>query len=577
MRIKSSQRYSRYSVLLNSLKKQSTLYSTLLSSLVLLNAPSLFAGNYKPRNTIVIVVDQFSYDALQKYKPYFKHGLYKLITRGVNYTNAYHPHALPETATGHAALSTGTYPKDHGIIGNSWFNEKNEYIEASSDSKENAAVFSPTGTYDYGASSHLLMVDTLSDQFSLLSTPEKKYYAYSLSLKDRAATNMAGKRGKAIWFDDKTGYFTSSKAYFNELPAWINNFNKKHAMNQCSYVTWHQAKPHISKGYDFAYAQKFDYTTPTEGLVGKQVPIEWLSNPHDPFRLFIQTPHANKLLLDLAQTCIETHIHKKNSHQLLLWISLSTLDKTGHAFGPDSKETIDLIYHLDKQLESFMRRARRVVGQHETLFVLTSDHGVCPIVETMQKRGIPASRYMSKDIIKNLNDHLDKTDNISHIIKQSKGSQFYVDSERFNDLDTQQKSTLFHNTKLFLSKHPGVKKVWTYQELESSVFEPHSIENYYKNQLYPNRSGQIIVQLFPYYDITEWEKGADHTSPYDYNTHVPLILYQHGSIELRTVGQRVFTTQLANTLADILQIPKPSASTSERLPGIDAEINHLLF
>lgn len=534
-------------------------------------------AQHKPRLTIIFIVDQFSYNALQKYRHYFKHGLQTLISKGVEYTNAYHPHAMPATATGHAALSTGTYAKNHGIISNTWLDENNTLTTACSDTYERAAVFSPTGTYDYGVSSRLLMVDTLSDQFTLQSTHNKNYHSYALSMKDYAAVQIAGKLGKAIWFDGQTGHFTSSKAYFESLPLWIKNFNNKHCMDKLQQVTWSLAKPCISNAYIWAHEQSFEHADHKEGLVGTQVPIEWDTNPKNPFSLFMQTPHANKLLLDCAQTCINTHITKKNDDQLLLWISLSSLDKAGHAFGPDSKETIDIIYHLDKQLERFMRCARRIAGKKETLFVLTSDHGISPIIENLEKKGIPCQRYASKDMIKNLNKHIHTKHAESSLISGYSNPQFYLNHSPFNRLDPKKQEIIIKDAKQFLTEQKGVKQIWTYNELQSSIFEPNTLESYYKNQLYPGRSGQLIVQMLPYYDISDYRLGADHTSPYDYNTHVPLILFQHGSIELKTIGQRVSTLQLANTLADILQIPKPSASTSERLPGIDAEINDLLF
>ena len=348
-------------------------------------------------------------------------------------------------------------------------------------------------------------------------------------------------------------------------------------MDKLQEVQWCLAKPRMCRAYAFADEQSFDYTSLKNGLAGTHVPIEWDTHPNNPFHLFMQTPHANKLLLDCAQTCIETHISTKNDDQLLLWVSLSSLDKAGHTFGPDSKETIDIIYHLDKQLERFMRCARRFAGKKETLFVLTADHGITPIIETLEKKGIPAHRYASKDIIKNLNQHIHTKHAESTLISGYSNPQFYFNTDAFSQLDTKKQESIINDTKQFLTKQKGVKQIWTYHELQSSTFESSSLESYYKNQFYPGRSGQLIVQMLPYYDISDYRLGADHTSPYDYNTHVPLILFQHGSIELKTIGQRVFTLQLANTLADILQIPKPSASTSERLPGIDAEINDLLF
>ena len=69
-------------------------------------------NSHPPRLTIIIVVDQFSYNYIfNKLNQHFKFGLRYLLDEGVNYTNAYMPHGRPSTATGHAGLNTGTYAK----------------------------------------------------------------------------------------------------------------------------------------------------------------------------------------------------------------------------------------------------------------------------------------------------------------------------------------------------------------------------------------------------------------------------------------------------------------------------------
>ncbi|HEV2600878.1 MAG TPA: hypothetical protein VGT41_01140 [Candidatus Babeliales bacterium] len=117
-------------------------------------------------------------------------------------------------------------------------------------------------------------------------------------------------------------------------------------------------------------------------------------------------------------------------------------------------------------------------------------------------------------------------------------------------------------------KQPGVKQVWYYTELEQACFHENQLESYFKNQFYPGRSGQIIIQTDPYNILTEFKTGASHCTPYEANTHVPLIIYQKGVYEKQAVNEKVSTTQLANTVAHILNISKPSASTAQLLPGI---------
>lgn len=60
---------------------------------------------------------------------------------------------------------------------------------------------------------------------------------------------------------------------------------------------------------------------------------------------------------------------------------------------------------------------------------------------------------------------------------------------------------------------------------------PGSIEALFRNQIFLNRSGDIIFQIAPHCLIDDKKTGTAHDTPYSDNTHVPLILYQQGVYE----------------------------------------------
>src|SRR5271170_929098 len=113
---------------MNTLKKFLVIFFISLFSTDTIPSPHA----YRPRLTIIMVVDQFAHSYLQKLAPFLNGGLKELMRKGVDYTNAYVPHAIPATATGHTGLNTGTFAKDHGIIRNSWI-ENNKKIMSDDD------------------------------------------------------------------------------------------------------------------------------------------------------------------------------------------------------------------------------------------------------------------------------------------------------------------------------------------------------------------------------------------------------------------------------------------------------------
>lgn len=528
-----------------------------------------FGYNPKPpRLTVIIVIDQFAHSYIDKLMPHFKYGFKFLFENGVDYTNAHHPAGQPGTATGHASLTSGTCAKDHGFVSNSWY-MNGKKVACDDDVSENARVLSPDGTYDYGKSSHLLMVDTLSDQCVLHSEPRSAFTSYSISLKSRSAVATAGKLGKPLWIDSNTGLFTSSKAYFNELPAWVNRFNGTIDMRKGRIVTWERMYQKSPYAYNFFNINNYEFTRPGHTMLNKPLPVRDESNPKNPGHLFEKTPYANKLLLDCAQECIKVHVSRKHKDRLLLWVCLSPLDKVAHEYGPSSMEAIDMLYHLDKQLQQFIRGVYRTIGKHEVAFVLTADHGIMPIPELLHENGLVQARRIERiEFIKRINEMLHKNHGVGAVVIAHKGQELVLDHAMMNDYDSDKQNAIIYDIKKYALQEPGIKNVWTAQELLHMPTHPHTIEDNIKNQLFVGRTGSLVVQTFPYTVITHWPQGASHKTPYNYDTHVPLIIFHPGRFERRKVRQRVFAQQLANTLAELLNVQKPSASTYEILPEL---------
>ncbi|MDQ3242828.1 MAG: alkaline phosphatase family protein, partial [Gemmatimonadota bacterium] len=62
------------------------------------------SGARSPALIVLIVIDQFRADYLTRFGTQLRGGLAKLAREGAWFTNAYHDHAIAETAPGHATL-----------------------------------------------------------------------------------------------------------------------------------------------------------------------------------------------------------------------------------------------------------------------------------------------------------------------------------------------------------------------------------------------------------------------------------------------------------------------------------------
>ncbi|MGC2310908.1 MAG: alkaline phosphatase family protein [Candidatus Babeliaceae bacterium] len=542
-------------------------------------------ASYKPpRLTVVVVIDQFANHELQKFYSFFNGGIKYLYDKGVRYTNAFYPHGMPETGVGHTALGTGTLPQDHGIIGNLWNDEQGNVIFCDDDNAPNALVFSSTGVYDYGKSAKNIMVDTLSDQLMMNITPLLATNSIALSIKSRAAIGMAGRKGKAIWFDADSGNFTSSKAYFEQLPAWVTSFNDDSKTSEITTFTWQSLYPENNAAYNFALSRDYQFTAPKKTMVNVATPID--KKQKAAFDLFSKTPLANQLLLNLTERCIDEHL--AHTDRLVIWVSLSSLDLVGHIYGPYSLELIDMLYQVDQQLQKFIDHISTKVAPEDTLFALTADHGVFPILELIKQQGFDlAQRTDVIKLMQQFNDCFAQTEHplvaeCNNIIKEKYGiekiiinfkmPQFYLDIKQLKKLDFNVQDEIINELKKLLRKQASIREVWTFDELITLPFPFNDVRNYLKSQLYSGRSGQLICLVHPYNYLDDYKSGTAHGTPYDYDTHVPLMMYQKGILENKTITQTVYMQQLPVTLAALLNTPRPSASTFDLLPGLDPNL-----
>src|SRR5271170_3345258 len=190
--------------------------------------PGAFASAYnaRPKLVVVIVIDQFRGDYLERYRDQFGDGGFRVfLDRGAYFTDCNYDYANTRTAPGHATLFTGSYTSEHGIVANEWWDpQKKKRVTSVEDDSTKLVGVESAGP---GASPHNLLSDTLGDEMKLATGGKARVFA--VSLKDRAAVLPAGFSGDgAYWIDPKTGDWITSTYYRPDLPEWVRNFNGSH-------------------------------------------------------------------------------------------------------------------------------------------------------------------------------------------------------------------------------------------------------------------------------------------------------------------------------------------------------------
>ncbi|MEP7354068.1 MAG: alkaline phosphatase family protein, partial [Acidobacteriota bacterium] len=89
--------------------------------LCLLAAASALLAAQKPKLVVAIVVDQFRYDYLLRFRADYTSGFARLLQKGAVFTDAHYLQAATVTAVGHATFLSGATPSVSGIVANDWY------------------------------------------------------------------------------------------------------------------------------------------------------------------------------------------------------------------------------------------------------------------------------------------------------------------------------------------------------------------------------------------------------------------------------------------------------------------------
>ena len=237
----------------------------------------------------------------------------------------------------------------------------------------------------------------------------------------------------------------------------------------------------------------------------------------------------------------------------LLFIGFSAMDWMIHDFGPFSQEIMDACIKLDKWLGNFIKMVDKSVGLENVLFVLTADHGGLPLPEYLQEKNQKAGRINK--------EHMQEADEwIKDIIEEKygkklymrKGGNYYLDLKRLKKANINPQK-IYKIIEEHLSKVEGIEEVVfknDFIDIEGGDKITKRIQNMIHNQ-----TPDIFPIVSPGY-IYKTPYGTGHGSPYDYDTHVPLIFSrEHFSPSLIDTSHA--TVDIAPTIAKIIDVLIP--------------------
>ena len=530
--------------------------SAVVSSIVFCTTaalPPVFAAPpepSRPKLVLAIVVDQFRYDYLLRFRADYHAGLAKLLEQGAVMTDAYMIHSATVTAVGHSTFLSGAPPSASGIIANEWFDRES--------AKSVTSVFDPATKIvggipgRPGSSPRRLLVSTVGDEVKLHGIES---HAIGVSIKDRGAILPVGHTADgAYWYDSDSNNWVTSSYYRESLPEWVQGLNATHPYQKIIGASWMpvDAKPDAKPFCSMVAGSETRFCGAIEA-----------------------TPWGNEMIEEFAERALEGEKLGQHSGVDLLAVSFSSNDYVGHAVGPDDPAVRDISIRTDRLLGKLLSYVDQRVGAGNTLVVLTADHGVAPVPEVNEARRMPGGRLLEPQLTKAMTDALTKRFPVpvgAKLPAKVSADWFVSPSGSMPYLNWE----LIHTRKLDLAEVESVAaeaaraqahiaRVYTRQELLTGAVQRDPIGNAVSLGFYAPRYGDLYILQEPYYlfDAT----GTSHGTPYDYDAHVPLIFYGPG-IKPGVYTTRVAVNDVAPTLSQLLGVERPSGSIGQVLSQI---------
>jgi hypothetical protein len=299
--------------------------------------PGIARAPVRPELVVTFVIDGGGWNVLERY-PEAWPNLRRLMGEGANYRNAVHGSFPAVTASAHATIGTGAFPRTHGITGHNI--------------RDGSKVRKSYGQLGHANPSDVL-VPTLADLWSEETANaawigELGYQIWHLGMIGRGGSSRRGDERPVAVYWDETGDPQDWRVQNEELfrlpttmPAY-GSFERYGA----SFV------PNPDRNPEF--------------------------DPVKPKNMHCCSTPVIRYQGDLIEATVATEPVASAAAPGLLFINYKAPDYTGHVYGMFDPMTGDALRDVDEQLG-------RLVDQLDSTFpgryalIVTADHGQCPL------------------------------------------------------------------------------------------------------------------------------------------------------------------------------------------------------
>ncbi len=501
---------------------------------------------------VMIVVDQMRADYVDKFRGEWSAGLKRLIEEGAWFRAAAYPYAATETCVGHSTISTGSFPTEHGMVANAWWDrEAQKMVTCTSDANVKNSAYAG-GSTKGGDSAWRMQMPAFAEELKFQTGGATRVVTFSL--KARSAITLAGHKGDAVtWFDTGTGAWVTSPPY-GTMP-FVEEFVKKNPVAKDFGKTWAPALSESAYLYDAKALGATELEGWTNSFPHALKGNEQTTAPDNAFyEQWATSPFADTYLTQLAETAIDSLGLGKSGATDYLGVSYSSVDYVGHTFGPRSREIQDILVRLDKDLGDLFTHLDQKVGRGNYVVALSADHGAAPIPADMQGTGVDAGVLSLPELKARIEKALAPFHYANPAIARMAGNDIYFAAGIYEQL--RQDPAAMHAALDAAETMRGVAAVYRAEELSGGEATLSEFRRAFTFSYFPERSGDLFVLQKPYW-LTDSSAGGSkrytgtgHGTPYYYDQRVPILLMGFG-IQAGQYFERATPADIAPTLGTL--------------------------
>jgi predicted AlkP superfamily pyrophosphatase or phosphodiesterase len=459
----------------------------------------------RPKLLVLVVLEQIRPDYLDAiWSQVGGGGFRRLVESGAYFPDCRHVgSSFPLTTL--ATLATATWPAQHGIVADRWY-----------DRKERGPM---RGSVD------ALLATTFASQVA--ETPNTRVFVVAQE-EAKGALFAGTPLARLFWLGDDGRATTRG-----ENPWWLADYNRQHSIEEFHNADWLAvgAKP----GAPPLRKLKFD-----------------AARPQDFVALFKASPFAQTALFDFANELVTREkLGQGNTFDMLCLVS-SASARLGFETGARSPLMQQLMLQLDRNLERLLEQLDHAPGANTYNFVLSGAHGA-PVEPPLFAR--PRMAVEGEALAQTIQRKL--------ALARSGRIEKYLYPFLYLDGGGSRAS---ENAALAAGRAAlDETEVAAYYTAGGACSIHNEWERRFRNSFHPLRSGDVMLSYLPDY-VEEFGtgRGISYGSIYEYDIKVPLCFFgpqfRAGAFEAP-----VELVDVVPTLARAIGVAPPSSSVGRVL------------